>query len=125
MSDVQNNNSKPGNVMSIIGLVLAIIALVFSFVPCLGMYAIFPGVVALILGIVGFMQAKKVGISNTMAIAAIVLAVASCGLAAYQYTLAQKTSDKFKEIGKDFEKGAKEFTDSLNLKLDTIILNKK
>jgi hypothetical protein len=114
----QQTNAQAGKTLGIIGLVLGILALVFSFVPCLGMYAIFPAVLGLGAGIGGFLQANKVAAPKSMAIAAIVLSIAATGMAAYQYTLAQKAKKGFTKFTTETEKTLKEL-DSLNLKYDS------
>lgn len=89
----ENNERKPSNGSSglgIAGLVLGIVAAVVAFIPCFGMYAIYPGIIGVVLSGISIYLANKTQAAKGMAIAGLVCALVGCSIAGYQYYIINK-----------------------------------
>lgn len=93
--------------MSISGLVVGILSLLLSFVPCVGALALWPGILASGLSLVGVLTLTA---GKGLGIAALVISLASVGMAIKQQML-------IKDIGDDLKKGGTQFQKDLEASL--------
>jgi hypothetical protein len=91
-AEVKSNAT--GLALGISGLVLGVLALLFSFIPCVGVLAFWPGIVASALSVLGLVLSIR---SKGLPIAALLVSLASVGIAYWQGERAAKVAGDVKQ----------------------------
>ena len=111
-AQVPEKSNAGGLAVSIIALILGTGALLFSFINCIGYYAIYPGALAIVLSALGLILSVR---SKGLPAVALVVSVASVGIAYWQGTKIDALKIEAEKAGKqiisDAEKRIKEAED--------------